>query len=397
MTTDSPPYQRYFEPLPVPDPTLLPRLQELGDLRTPYVTGPEVDLLFTAALNEANAWHIRGSAFYRALWQTQLPSQRLPLHDLGDLTRLPLLPANFFKSHEVASIPPERITACLTSSGTSGQKSQMFFDDWSLGSVMRMAAFVLDHYGFVTDQPANYLLFSYEPTAVLALGTAFTDNFLCDMAPVNRRVYALRAVGDEHLFDPFGAVSALIDYAAEGLPVRLLGFPSFLWFTLERMRAMGIELLQLNPHSFVYLGGGWKGYEGRRIDKFELYDRIEQQLGIPHERVRDSYGAIEHGVTYAECARHRLHTPVWSRILARDVATLRPLPYAEQGYLHCVSPFMTSAPVHSVLMGDLVSVYPGAECGCGLDVDWFEIHGRAGTTTNRSCAVAAAELMKAAA
>lgn len=386
---------KYFAPLTVPDPARLPHLQQLGDLRAPYATGQEIDELFTQALAEVDEWHATGSEFYRSLREEH---GRTALNTADDAAALPLIHANFFKTHEVKSIAPEQIAAHLTSSGTTGQKSQMFFDEWSIGSVMRMAAFVLEHYGFVTpEQPNNYLLYSYEPTDDLKLGTAFTDNFLCDMAPINDRAYALRAVNDEHVFDPFGSVAALLRYAEEDLPVRILGFPSFLWFTLERMRAMGIPPLKLRADSFIYLGGGWKGHAGRQISKTELYDRIEEQLGVPHERVRDSYGAVEHGVTYAECARHHLHAPVWSRIFVRDVETLSPLPYGEQGNLHCVSPFMTSVPVHSVLMGDLVSVRPGSDCGCGLETDWFEIHGRAGTSSNRSCAVAAAELMKGAA
>lgn len=393
-----PAHQKYFEPLPVPDAAALGHLQRLGDLRTPYASGAEIDALFAEAVNEVNAWHAAGSPFYRSVWNSLPEGERRPLQTADGAVGLPLIHANFFKAHEARSVPFQQVVAHLTSSGTTGQKSQMFFDAWSIGSVTRMAAFVLDHYGFITpDQPNNYLNFSYEPIEGLKLGTAFTNKFLCDFAPIRSRAYALRAVGTEHVFDSFGTVEALLRYAEEDVPVRMIGFPSFLWFTLERMRAMGVPPLRLREDSFVYLGGGWKGHAGRQISKNELYDRVEEQLGIPHHRVRDSYGALEHGVTYAECERHRLHAPVWSRIFARCVETLRPLQHGEQGYLHAVSPFMTSAPVHSVLMGDLVTVYPGSACGCGLETSWFEIHGRAGTSTNRSCAVAAAELMEGAA
>ncbi|MGA5135398.1 acyl-protein synthase [Streptomyces olivoreticuli] len=387
-------HRKHFKPLSAPDTAALIHLQRLGNLRTPYVVGDEVDELFVAAMNETNAWHVARSLFYRSMWE----SRPVPLRTVGDMASLPLVHADFFKSHEVLSVPRDQIAAHLTSSGTTGQKSQMFFDTWSIAMVTRMAACILDHYGFVTpDQPNNYLLYSYQPTDGLRLGTAFTDNFLCDFAPIRSRAYALRAVGTEHVFDSFGSVDALLRYAQEDAPVRIIGFPSYLWFTLERMRVMGIPPLKLREDSFVFLGGGWKGYAGRQVSRHELYDRVEEQLGIPHQRVRDLYGAVEHGLAYVECERHNLHAPVWSRIFTRAVEDLRSLPYGEKGYLHCVSPFMTSAPAHSVLMGDLVTVYPGSACGCGLETPWLEIHGRAGTSTNRSCAVAAAELMKEAA
>jgi hypothetical protein len=47
-------------------------------------------------------------------------------------------------------------------------------------------------------------------------------------------------------------------------------------------------------------------------------------------------------------------------------------------------------------MGDLATLHSGASCGCGLQTDWFELHGRAGTTASRSCAMAASELIEGA-
>jgi hypothetical protein len=92
--------------------------------------------------------------------------------------------------------------------------------------------------------------------------------------------------------------------------------------------------------------------------------------------------------------RHNLHVPSWSRVLIRSVRTLEPLPYGESGYLQLLSPYITSVPAQSVLMGDLASLHPAEECGCGLPTPWFVVHGRAGVSRNRSCAIAAAEMLK---
>jgi hypothetical protein len=70
------------------------------------------------------------------------------------------------------------------------------------------------------------------------------------------------------------------------------------------------------------------------------------------------------------------------------------LPYGEKGFLQFVSPYITSAPAHSVLMGDMAVMYPAEKCGCGITTPYFEILGRAGTSKNKSCAIAAAELLK---
>ncbi|MFE6685636.1 acyl-protein synthase [Streptomyces sp. NPDC057743] len=382
----------HLAPVEVPDPTTLAHVQQLCDLPSPYTTGPEADALFAAAMAETNAWHAERSDLFRSLLAD---TPETPAPTVGPQTRTPLLHANFFKRHEVLSIPRDEVFLHLTSSGTTGQKSQMFYDQWTIRSAQRMVARIFDHYGWITpEQPVNYLLYSYEPAPQLRVGTSFTDNYLCDFAPARHTTHALRHTGSSHEFDVHGCIDALHRYAEEGLPVRILGFPAFLHFTLERMRTAGIKPLQLPPGSLVILGGGWKGHADRKIPKGEFYDAVTQQLGIPGERIRDTYGSVEHCVPYIECDHHRLHVPVWSRAAIRDTRTLEPLPYDRPGYLHLVSPYITSVPAQSVVMGDLASLHPGDACGCALETPWFTIHGRAGVSRNRSCAVAAAELLK---
>ena len=73
---------------------------------------------------------------------------------------------------------------------------------------------------------------------------------------------------------------------------------------------------------------------------------------------------------------------------------LEVLDYGKPGYLCFVTPYITSVPAVSVMMGDLGVMHPAEECGCGIKSPWFEIAGRAGISKNKSCAVSAAELLK---
>ncbi|RZS43595.1 acyl-protein synthetase LuxE [Herbihabitans rhizosphaerae] len=206
--------------------------------------------------------------------------------------------------------------------------------------------------------------------------------------------HAIPHTGEGHEFDAFGCVRALLRSARDEVPVRIFGFPAFLSFTLDRMRALGVPPVTLPPSSLVLFGGGWKGHADQQVGKPELYARITEQLGIPDERIRDGFGSVEHSVPYLECERHNLHVPAWARVLIRSVRDLSPLSDGERGYLQLISPYITSAPAQSVLMGDLASLHPAAECGCSLNTPWFQVHGRAGLSRNRSCAIAAAELLK---
>lgn len=377
----------HLGPLQVPDADALGNVQKLCEQREPYADEAQDGDLFAAAMHEVNAWHARRSPFFHRLWEVHGRSRE-------GLDQLPYIHANFFKTHEILSIPREEVYLHLTSSGTTGQKSQMFFDEWSIRCAQRMVAFIFDYYGWIEEEPVNYLLYSYEPRRDFNVGTSFTDNYLCDFAPAREVEYALKNTGSGHEFDPFGCIRALSRFAEDGTPVRIFGFPAFMYFTLERMRALGVPPLELSPRSLVFFGGGWKGHVGEQIAKPDLYARIEEQLGVPNERVRDGYGSVEHCVPYVECERHNFHVPAWSRVLIRSVRTLEPLPMGERGYLQFVSPYITSVPAQSVLMGDLASLQPPEECGCGLATPWFELHGRAGLSRNKSCAIAAAELLK---
>ena len=378
----------------VPDPTRLAQVQALADLAEPYAHGAATDALFVAAMNEILDWHRERNSFYaRLLARHGPPDTRVT--SIADCQALPGIHANFFKTHEVVSVAPEAVALHLTSSGTTGQKSQVFFDAWSIGAGQRMVDRIHAHYGWISGEPLNYLLMNYEPQPGMKVGTSWTSRSLTRFAPINELRYGLRATGaGGHEFDVFGTIRTLDEYAEQGLPVRIFGFPAFVNATLERMRALGHPGVRLAPGSMTLFGGGWKGQADKAIPKHELQARIEEQLGIPRASVRDAFGSVEHSVPYIECANHRFHVPVWSRVVIRDVATLEPLPAGQPGFLNFLSAYVTSTPGHSVIMGDLATWHPPEACDCGLAAPWFDLLGRAGQGKNRSCAVAAAELLK---
>ena len=97
--------------------------------------------------------------------------------------------------------------------------------------------------------------------------------------------------------------------------------------------------------------------------------------------------------SYVECSVPVSYS-IWSRVVARDPWTFEVLAL-DSGLLHFISPYITSVPAHSIVMTDLVRVFEAGSCDCGNRSPWFEILGRAGTSRNRSCAIAATELLAA--
>jgi len=376
--------------LQVPNKELLKSVEELCLLTNPYIPHSETDGLFKKAMKENIKWHKSRCDYYQNLCEFSNFNEE----DFDDLKDIPYILANFFKRHEIKSALDDEIGLHLTSSGTSGQKSQMFFDDWTINSAQQMVGNIFDYYGWRSDEKVNYLLFTYEPEEGSKLGTAYTDNFLCEFAPINSVHYALRYTKSGHKFDVFGCIEALKRFEQEGLPVRIFGFPAFMNFTIEQMKELGIGPFKLHKDSMTFFGGGWKGNQDKAIEKDEFYNNLEEALGIPNDNLRDGFGSVEHCVPYVECVNHEFHLPTYSRILIRDVKTLEPLPYGEVGYLNFISPYITSVPANSVLMGDLASLHPENSCDCELKTPYFKIIGRAGTSKNKSCAIAASEILK---
>lgn len=372
-------------------------VQKVCELSDPYCRNKNTDALFVMAMKENLNWHKTRNPFYARL----LKSNDFDIECLvepADCAKIPMIPATFFKLHETVSVNKTDIILNLTSSGTSGQKSQMFFDDWSIHAPQRMIEFIFDHYGWNTpQQKTNYILYSYEVEAKSKLGTAYTDHFLCGFAPINEVFTSLRSTGTgKHEFDVFGTIEKLMEFERQGLPVRIFGFPSFLHATLQRMKDLGLPPLKLSKESLIFLGGGWKGAQAQAISSDELYRSASNQLGIPFERIRDGYGSVEHCIPYVECKNHHFHVPVWSQVYIRDLKSLSPLPLGQEGFLQFVSPYITSVPAQSVLMDDLATMHSHTECGCGIETPFFKILGRASKAKNKSCAIAAAELLRGA-
>lgn len=369
-----------------------PHTDALCALPHPYSPDLVPPGLFDRAMAEISLFHSHHTPGY----EDWLNANGLAVGDLEHLTdwsRLPPIYANYFKQRLLLSPTAENALE-LTSSGTSGQKSRMRYDERSMAAAQGMVAHIFAHYGWSTpDSPCNYLLLSHEPEAANRLGTAYTDQFLCRFAPANRVVHALRRTGKTHELDVFGVIRAFQEFAEEGLPVRIFGFPALLWHALERMRETGIQNLKLAPDSLVFLGGGWKKQAIQEIPRHQVYERITRQLGIEAHRCRDGYGAVEHAVPYIECAHHRFHVPVYSQVFVRHPSDFSVQSFGEAGLLSFVSPYISSSPAHAVVMSDLATLHP-ANCECGASTQWFELHGRAGTSASRSCAMAAAELIK---
>lgn len=352
---------------------------------------PGSDRQFVRAVADNCAWHIRRCPEYRAISQ-YLGFSPDQLRTVDDLARVPVLPTLFFKRHAVFSMPQWRMAMKVTSSGTSGSFSQVGFD-W--GCILAEVPMILKlgwRHGLISPKPANYVVLGYKPDRHNHTGVTRTMFGLTFFAPPLRRAYALHCRDGNYVPDLDGAVRALERFAKSPFPTRIVGFPSYLWFGLQRMEELGISVT-LRPGSKILLAGGWKQHYTQQVEKPVLYELARRVLGVGEENIHEFFGAVEHPIFFNACSRHHFHVPAYARVLIRDVNTLEPLPYGQVGLVNLISPLIRATPVTSVMTDDLGVLEPGSRCGCGIQSPYLTILGRVGLSGITTCAAGAAQLL----
>ncbi len=307
-----------------------------------------------------------------------------------DVYDVPPIFVETLKIHRFLSVPEEEVALTLTSSGTGGQKTQALFDAAAVDRIQRISARIFQDIGFCSDRPAGYLMFSYAREDAHEVGTSWSDEQEMSCAPVAEARWLLRRDDrGEFAFNATKAAHSLAELAEKG-PLRLLGFPAFMFRTLEEMDRLGLKV-KVHPESFVIAGGGWKNHAGQSMSQKEFASELERRLGLPRANVRDLYGMVEHGVPYCACPEGHHHVPVFARVAVRHPVTFERLPYGEEGLLQLISPWNAAQPNCSVLSTDLVRVK--RDCPCGVPGEYIASIRRGGRSKHRGCAIAAQEIL----
>ncbi|MBI3890971.1 MAG: acyl-protein synthetase, partial [Candidatus Wallbacteria bacterium] len=311
----------------------------------------------------------------------------------AQLAEIPWVFVGVLKQRDLLSVPRERVYREFTSSGTSGRMSRIYLDRPSFDRVILSARNIHEALGMVSpEQEVNYVCFSYDPSKASDLGTSFTDDLLTGFT-ARREVFFTFRWSDEQgafFFDKAGTIDRLEDFQRQGLPVRLLGFPAFIYTLLEELVASRGRGFELGRDSWVMTGGGWKTLADKAVSKQRFVADVAVWLRLPRENIRDMFGMVEHGIPYVDCSRQNLHVPLYARIMVRDPETMELLSPGETGLLHFQTPYLTSYPAHSLLTTDLGTIEPG--CPCGVAGPIVTIAGRGGVKKHKGCAITAAEL-----
>lgn len=369
-----------------------PRSEAICRVTEPLHWDEEKTQTMVDACREMAEFHLEHSPDIAFLYKKKrfTPSS---LRTEADLAKLPFVGVTAMKYFLLTSIPHEKAVLKLTSSGTRGQKTQIWFDEESLARVQAQMDSLWAQEGLVSSVPTNYCNFIYDPDDAQDLGIAFSVKNEERFAPMKESYFVVRknAEGNWH-YDKQKAIDKLRQYEAQGAPTRLLGIPSFLFELLEELEKRG-EQIKLPPHSWLLTGGGWKAAEDKSVTRAQFRQMVTKLVGIPDANIRDGFGMAEHSAPYIECDHHRFHVPVFNRILVRDPDTLQTLPAGEVGLLEFITPFNAMMPNLAILSTDLGFLDP-APCSCGRRSPTFTLVGRGGLTKHKGCAITATDLVK---
>jgi len=349
------------------------------------------DITFFYAMKENVNFHFKRCSEYKAIL-VNLGFDMNTLHSIDDISKIPPLPTSYLKNNSLLSKPYNRLLIKTTSSGTGGKKTLSGFDVSSGLCAIFMVLKVFRFHKMLSLRRANYIILGYQPDKSNQTAMAKALKAITLLAPAKEVEYALIFKNGEYEINIEGLVCAVTKFGKQNRPVRIVGFPAYLKMFLDELNARNIRM-DLHKNSKIMVGGGWKALFSDEIAKDDLISMANHTLGIRKENFKDHFSTAEHPINYISCANNRFHVPVFSRVIIRDVRTLEPVPYGTPGLLNLVTPLLSSVPYGSIMTDDIAVMKNGDECGCGIRSPYFELLGRVGLSSIKTCTQAASEFL----
>ena len=349
------------------------------------------DDIFLGAMKANIAFHMKKCPEYKAIIEG-LSFDADALNDVGEPSIIPPLPTSYLKGNTLLSKPYYKLLIKTKSSGTGGEKTYGGFDCSSAYFVVRMVLRAFRFHKLLSLKHTNYIILGYQPDETDQTAMAKALKGITMLAPAKKIEYALIYKNGEYQFNTERLINTVEKFGKQKSPVRIIGLPVYFKMMLDELNKRNIKLA-LNEKSKVLLGSGWKTYFPDNESKEELFNMASETLGIARHNIKDYFSTAEHPISYLSCENNHFHVPVYSRVIIRDVKTLEPVPNGTPGLLNLITPLLSSVPFGSILTDDIAVLRNGDECGCGISSPYFELIGRVGTVSLRTCTQAASEFL----
>ncbi len=291
---------------------------------------------------------------------------------------LPFIPVRLFKSFELRSVPTEKVTKTLTSSGTSGQQvSRIFLDADNVRSQTKT----------LTEIISSFIGKGRLPLLLLDSEVIKTD----------RSMYSARGAGIIG-FSIFGRKSTYaldaemkidVERVAQffeehrGEKILMFGYTYMIWqFVVRALEEKGVKFDA--AAAVLFHIGGWKKLKDQAVDALEFNRRVRGVLG--NVKVYNYYGMAEQlGSVFVECEHGHMHCSNYSDVIIRKSYDFSEAKIGEKGLIELLSVLPTSYPGHVLLTEDEGAILGVDDCPCGRKGKYFRIYGRIKAAEVRGC------------
>jgi len=341
-----------------------------------------------------NEWALRVFRYQLAtnpLYRRFAEGRGVGLDGVGHWTEVPAVPTRAFKHVPLVSGDPRTVRRLFRTSGTSEGEARRG-EHHVLEPALYRAAVLPNFKAHMLPDRARLPILSLIPSPADA-----PDSSLSHMIGI-----AVEEVGGEGSswflapgrgIDDEGLMGALRRAEKEAEPVLVVATAFALVHWLEAMGREGWTVT-LPDGSRVMETGGFKG-RTRAVPKQELYEAVQERMGVPGERIVNEYGMTELLSQFYEDvlrkgeavggpgSRHH-RPPPWVRTRVLNPTTLDPCAPGEAGIL-CHYDLANAGSVSSVLTEDL-----GVAVG-----DGFRLVGRSEGAEPRGCSLAMDDILVA--
>lgn len=332
---------------------------------------------FLDILKYLTIYHIENCNSYKSILKKiyKINSRNLYIKNLSDI---PLLPVNLFKSNILKSVKNENIFKIIESSGTTGQLTSKIYLD-KFNARMQSIALSKIFTDFTGLKRPNILIID-NPDLLRKPG-----KFSARLAGV----IGFRSLCRKAFFGLSNDMTLNIEEISNCLKnsdseILVYGFTYIIWLYFLSNR-LPKELRELFSKKAILLhGGGWKKLENLKVSQKEFKQKIVDFIGI--KKIINYYGMVEQtGSIFMECEKGFLHSNPLCDVIARSIDNVRDLSNDNYGLAQVLSTLPTSYPGHSLLTEDLIQIYNTEKCSCGRYGTTFKVLGRISKAEKRGC------------
>ena len=312
------------------------------------------------SLDYLHKYHLKNCLPYSEIIKKIFPNERnlkdIYIH-IGLFKKINFVTGNKIKSYSYSS------------SGTSGEKSNIYFD--------RIDA--------INQQ--KYLLKTLKEFTSISKEAVFVDTAFESMEQHNARRAAARGFSlltKKRVMLPSSLAEAydfITELTHKYSQIILFGFTYEIYILINKFIEARFPPIT-NSNFLLIHGGGWKKLEHKKVDNVIFTELINSIFF--NSKCLNYYGMVEQlGLIYPMCEEGFYHCPQGSDIIIRD-NNGKVCMDEKEGLIQSISPLPISYPGHSLLTED-VGVMFKSPCKCGLTTKRFKVLGRLNKVKARGC------------